>query len=186
MQVFSQVTRIVKFWAKRKGIYSFNFGYLNGISIMIMVVRAMQDMKFLIALDIIIKYSRNNNHSATKKLTQILIYQFFALYANWPWYSRCGDLNKIVYITSVQQSGIAFEEELQEAAGYNVMPIISPYHPFRCTTNNMTASALRKVYLEIQAANINLSQVKVYQDNFVKLKQPWSFLFTHDTSTPKS
>ena len=40
--IFSRVTLLIKMWAKQKGIYNYNLGYLNGISIMILVVKAMQ------------------------------------------------------------------------------------------------------------------------------------------------
>ena len=42
MLIFSEVTLLVKMWAKRRGIYNYNLGYLNGISIMILVAKAMQ------------------------------------------------------------------------------------------------------------------------------------------------
>lgn len=45
LRIFSEATKIVKCWAKRRAIYSFNFGYLNGISIMIMVAKTMQLMQ---------------------------------------------------------------------------------------------------------------------------------------------
>ena len=43
LQIFSEVTKLVKAWASLKGIYNFNLGYLNGISIMILVTKAMTD-----------------------------------------------------------------------------------------------------------------------------------------------
>ena len=42
LQMFSDVTLLVKVWAKRRGIYNYNLGYLNGISIMILVAKSMQ------------------------------------------------------------------------------------------------------------------------------------------------
>ena len=42
MLIFSRVTLLIKMWAKQKGIYNYNLGYLNGISIMILVAKAMQ------------------------------------------------------------------------------------------------------------------------------------------------
>ena len=41
MRIFSEVTVFVKSWASRRGIYNFNLGFLNGISIMILVARAL-------------------------------------------------------------------------------------------------------------------------------------------------
>ena len=39
-EVFRQALRIVKLWARRRGIYGFNLGYLNGISLVIMLLKA--------------------------------------------------------------------------------------------------------------------------------------------------
>ena len=36
---FSMALKIIKTWAKRRGIYGFNFGYLNGISLVIMLLK---------------------------------------------------------------------------------------------------------------------------------------------------
>lgn len=41
LNVFSQCVQVLKFFAQRKGIYSFKMGYLNGIAIMIMVAYVM-------------------------------------------------------------------------------------------------------------------------------------------------
>ena len=37
---FSMSLKIVKRWAKQRGVYGFNFGYLNGISLVIMLIKA--------------------------------------------------------------------------------------------------------------------------------------------------
>ncbi len=39
LQEFSLALRIIKKWAKKRGIYGFNLGYLNGISIVIMLIK---------------------------------------------------------------------------------------------------------------------------------------------------
>lgn len=44
MRIFSDVTVFVKCWATKRGIYNFNLGYFNGISIMILVARAIQHL----------------------------------------------------------------------------------------------------------------------------------------------
>ena len=36
--------RVLKVWAKKRGIYGFNFGYLNGITLIIMLVRTHQEL----------------------------------------------------------------------------------------------------------------------------------------------
>ena len=42
MRIFSETTVLIKCWAMRHGIYNFNMGYLNGISIMVLVARALK------------------------------------------------------------------------------------------------------------------------------------------------
>ena len=44
-EVFSWALKIIKYWAKVRGIYGYNFGYLNGISIIIMLVKAMKELQ---------------------------------------------------------------------------------------------------------------------------------------------
>lgn len=39
---FTWALRILKQWARNRGIYGFNFGYLNGISLVIMLIKAQQ------------------------------------------------------------------------------------------------------------------------------------------------
>ena len=36
---FSWALKIIKSWAKKRGIYGYNFGYLNGISLIIMIAK---------------------------------------------------------------------------------------------------------------------------------------------------
>lgn len=38
-EAFSWALKIVKAWAKRRSIYGFNYGYLNGISLIIMLAK---------------------------------------------------------------------------------------------------------------------------------------------------
>ena len=79
--IFSQVTLLIKMWAKRRGIYNYNLGYLNGISIMILVVKAMQQFY----------YTQGKHHVRALILNhfshfrQLIVEFFFNLYADWPW-----------------------------------------------------------------------------------------------------
>ena len=58
LQVFSQSVQTIKFFAQRKGIYSYKMGYLNGIAIMIMVAYVMGPI-----------YINRNAESSAQKLT---------------------------------------------------------------------------------------------------------------------
>ncbi len=39
LPTFGTALKIIKTWAKRRGIYGFNYGYLNGISLVIMLIK---------------------------------------------------------------------------------------------------------------------------------------------------
>ena len=85
MLIFSQTTLLIKMWAKRRGIYNYNLGYLNGISIMILVAKAMQHFY----------QTQGKNHVKSLLLNhfshfrQLIIEFFFNLYADWPWDDSC-------------------------------------------------------------------------------------------------
>ena len=119
LRIFSEATKIVKQWAKRRAIYHFNFGYLNGISIMIMVAKVMHLMAQNGTLTL-------DNASMT---IQSIVEMFFSTYAAWAWSST--DVHKrTIFLPS-----IANPEDLPWSALSNcVMPIVCPYPPYKCTT----------------------------------------------------
>jgi poly(A) polymerase Pap1 len=77
LRIFSEATKIIKCWAKRRAIYSFNFGYLNGISIMIMVAKTIHVMHL----------ERTLMLDDAKTLIQLVVERFFSLFEAWPWTS---------------------------------------------------------------------------------------------------
>ena len=79
--IFSQVTLVIKMWAKRRGIYNYNLGYLNGISIMILVVNAMQHFYHTHGKQHV-KSLILNHYSHFR---QLIVEFFFNLYADWSW-----------------------------------------------------------------------------------------------------
>lgn len=85
MRIFSEVTVFIKCWATKRGIYNFNLGYLNGISIMILVARALQTYLSPNAKEeTLITDLRQNEFT---KVRQQVIEHFFTLFAEWPWES---------------------------------------------------------------------------------------------------
>lgn len=83
-RIFSEMTVLVKLWADKRGIYNFKLGYLNGISIMVLVVRAIQDFFFQRGHEQATRLLRASYNQAR----QALIEHFFDMYATWPWNSR--------------------------------------------------------------------------------------------------
>ncbi len=82
LSLFRETTVFIKCWASQKGIYNFNMGYLNGISIMVLVVRALKiyfnDIRYsAVRLELL-----RTDYSASRQAT---IEHFFALFSDWPW-----------------------------------------------------------------------------------------------------
>lgn len=163
MLIFSQVTILIKMWAKCRGIYNYNLGYLNGISIMILVAKAMQTF-----------YSENGANHVKALLTshftyfrQIIIEHFFNLYADWPWDDPCFkdravwlvDYDKYIMDNELRCTNSISElqsfEFLQvqyQLSHQALIPILSPFPPFKCTTSQMSISCKSKILKEFEIA----------------------------------
>ena len=164
MRIFSETTVLVKCWATRRGIYNFNLGYLNGISIMILVARAIQDF-----------FCTWGHQSVSNMLStdfsqarQSLIEHFFNMYANWSWNSKLIHertvflVNPEEYLQSNQDlDGMrdSIEISLGQAMTSN-MAILSPQAPFRCTIPQMTSSCQKKIIKEFQVAYRTICMAK--------------------------
>ena len=75
-EIFSRVTKVVKYFAQAKGIYSFKLGYLNGISIMIMVAY-------------VISKEYHRLRGSVDAMTQDVVIEFFRTFGlSWDWDSN--------------------------------------------------------------------------------------------------
>ena len=54
--VYRNFLRIIKLWAKRRGVYSAMFGYLTGISCAVMVAKIHQDFPDYEVVDLVYKF----------------------------------------------------------------------------------------------------------------------------------
>lgn len=97
MRIFSEITVVVKCWASKRGIYNFNLGYLNGISLMIMVAKAMQEFFNLPGVNTMASLS--TDYDTTR---QALIEYFFSMYAEWPWNGKFFE-ERAIYLVHPEQ-----------------------------------------------------------------------------------
>lgn len=119
LRIFSEATKIVKVWAKHKAIYHFNFGYFNGISIMIMVAKVMHLMVVEGSLKL---------DAYAPVVIQNVVERFFFMYGNWPWTSTDVRL-RAIYLP------ITKTDDYPWTAFSNCeLPVICPYPPYKCTT----------------------------------------------------
>lgn len=78
LPLFQRVTQVIKSYCQSKGIYSYKLGYLNGISIMIMVVYVMGQI-----------FHRIKDSHEMAEMTQFVIIEFFRTFGGqWDWHSN--------------------------------------------------------------------------------------------------
>ena len=129
--VFRTTLRLVKLWAKRRGIYSNVCGYLGGVSWAILTARVCQ--LYPIALP------------------GLIIQKFFKFYSLWQWPTP-------IMLREEKQKEEKEEKEevlwLKVWNGYenaaDVMPILTPAYPSMNSTYNVSSATLKLLKSEIQ------------------------------------
>ncbi|CDW83178.1 poly polymerase papalpha [Stylonychia lemnae] len=160
-ECYSWCLKIIKTWAKQRGIYGFNFGYLNGISLIIMLAKADQlifkditsnnvssekilglNESFVGDEDVIYSFSQQ----ISKKLdvrVQETIFRFFEIFSNW-------DYKDPIFIQELPDWHL--DQDLYFVASKEIFPVITPEKPYKCTTHQMTAGAKKQIVNELQRA----------------------------------
>lgn len=133
--VFRKTVRLLKIWAKRRGVYGNSMGYLGGVSYAILVARICQIFP--------------NGNSA------IILKKFFEIYDSWHWPTPVC-LNQIK--TQGPGDHVVWN---REANVYDRMPIITPAYPAQNSTYNVTFSNFSIIKEEIERGREILSGVDV-------------------------
>lgn len=159
---FTWALRILKQWARNRGIYGFNFGYLNGISLVIMLIKAQQyltqdyqqqqttltklkEVKQFPKLDQTMPETplqsficnKDNKPSLEQKCcpTKVseLLLKFFELFASWNF--NYGPI--FIHQTSTHE----IDYDMQDEARKSAFAVLTPLKPYQCTTIGTTKSA---------------------------------------------
>jgi poly(A) polymerase len=119
---FRTTLRFIKFWAKRRGVYSNVLGYPGGIAWAIMTARVCQLYPFLEASSLVAK--------------------FFLTYAHWKW-------PHAVHLTPpVRASQLGLRVWDEASARGDLMPVITPAYPCMNSTHNVSVSTKRVLLAE--------------------------------------
>ena len=133
-EAFSWALRILKTWAKRRGIYGFNFGYLNGISLIIMLVKTsvqiVEDKKtYYPDLNKIMSCQNGplqvNEQNLLVNRVTLMVVKFFDMYSKW-------NYKDPIIATDIQIW--KDDDEMYKEVRNQVLPIITPEKPYKCTT----------------------------------------------------
>lgn len=131
-EVYRQVLRLIKLWAKRRCIYSNVMGYLGGVSWAILVARVCQ-------------LYPNMNAAA-------LVVRFFRFCNVWEF----GWLHPIVLcpIEEIPEIGhIVWNPQYNPREKYDLMPIITPSYPAMNSTHNVSNTTFAILKAEFNRAN---------------------------------
>jgi len=131
---FRTVLRAIKFWAKRRAVYSNSLGYLGGVAWAILTARVCQ--------------------LYPNAVPSTLLTRFFNLYDQWSW-SLTTSSAPVLLCKISSNSTLSFKVwSPYQHNQRHVMPIITPSYPSMNTTHNVSASTLKVMKREIHRGKI--------------------------------
>jgi len=111
MESFRTTLKVVKLWAKQRGIYNNKFGYLGGVNYAILVAKICQFYP--------------------QKSASFLLWKFFEIFSEWEW-----GPDKPVYIAEIEKTPSDWKSKIKpwnpeenHTHDKYVMPIITPSFP---------------------------------------------------------
>jgi poly(A) polymerase len=132
IDAFRLTLRVIKLWAKRRGIYSNAMGFLGGVSWAMLTARICQLYP--------------NACAAT------LVHKFFTVYKQWEWPKpvmlRMPD-ETLAYHSGMNHS--VWDPRYNPTDRLHLMPIITPAYPQQNSTYNVTRSTLTVMKQEFRA-----------------------------------
>eukprot|EP00928_Gymnodinium_smaydae_P063411 TRINITY_DN4698_c0_g1_i1.p1 TRINITY_DN4698_c0_g1~~TRINITY_DN4698_c0_g1_i1.p1 ORF type:complete len:528 (-),score=131.66 TRINITY_DN4698_c0_g1_i1:84-1667(-) len=128
-EAFRQTLRFIKFWARRRGIYSNVLGFFGGITWALLVARVCQLFP---------------NYAPSQ-----LANRFFRVYDQWNW-QKPVLLCDIVESLASQPGAKVWNPKVNPADKLHLMPVITPAFPAMNSTHNVTETTKRIISEEIK------------------------------------
>ncbi|XP_015578273.1 nuclear poly(A) polymerase 1 isoform X1 [Ricinus communis] len=151
IQNFRTTLRCMRFWAKRRGVYSNVSGFLGGINWALLVARICQLFP--------------------NALPNMLVSRFFRVYTQWRWPNP-------VMLCAIEEGSLGlqvWDPRRNPKDRYHLMPIITPAYPSMNSSYNVSASTLRIMSEEFQRGNEICEAMEASKADWNTLFESFSF-----------
>ncbi|KAK3225246.1 hypothetical protein Dsin_005108 [Dipteronia sinensis] len=151
IQNFRTTLRCMRFWAKRRGVYSNVAGFLGGINWALLVARICQ--------------------LYPNALPNMLVSRFFRVYTQWRWPNP-------VMLSAIEEGSLGlqiWDPRRNPKDNYHLMPIITPAYPSMNSSYNVSSSTLRIMKDEFQRGNEICEAMEKSKSDWNTLFEPYAF-----------
>ncbi|CAL0322249.1 unnamed protein product [Lupinus luteus] len=151
IQNFRTTLRCMRFWAKRRGVYSNVAGFLGGINLALLVARICQLFP--------------------NALPNILVSRFFRVYTQWKWPNP-------IMLCAIEEGSLRlpfWDPRRNPKDRCHLMPIITPAYPCMNSSYNVTSSTLHIMSDEFQRGNEICMAMEVCKADWDTLFEPYPF-----------
>ncbi|PWA96495.1 poly(A) polymerase [Artemisia annua] len=148
---FCTTLRCLKFWAKRRGVYSNVTGFLGGVNWALLVAQVCQLFP--------------------NAIPSMLVSRFFRVYTNWRWPNP-------VMLCPIEEDDLGlnvWDPRRHLGDRTHLMPIITPAYPCMNSSYNVSASTLRVMEEQFQFGNKVCEDIELNKANWSALFEPSLF-----------
>ncbi|KAM5579197.1 nuclear poly(A) polymerase 4 [Rosa sericea] len=148
---FCTTLRCLKFWAKRRGVYSNVTGFLGGVNWALLVARVCQ--------------------LYPNAVPSMLVSRFFRVYTQWRWPNP-------VMLCAIEEDELGFnvwDPRKNPRDRTHHMPIITPAYPCMNSSYNVSKSTLRVMMEQFQQGNKICEEIELNKARWCALFEPYLF-----------
>ncbi|KAI4337525.1 hypothetical protein L6164_015930 [Bauhinia variegata] len=148
---FCTTLRCLKFWAKRRGVYSNVTGFLGGVNWALLVARVCQ--------------------LYPNAIPSMLVSRFFRVYTQWRWPNP-------VMLCAIEGNELGFamwDPRRNPRDRFHHMPIITPAYPCMNSSYNVSASTLRVMVEQFRRGNRICEEIELNKAQWSALFETYPF-----------